>query len=661
MCGIAGILLRDRDGGEDEDRRVRAALARLRHRGPDDEGVCRSSGAVLGHRRLSILDLSPAGHQPMQTGDGRLFCSLNGEIYNYLELRTELAAKGRAFRTGTDTEVLLAAFAEWGTAAVERFRGQFAVAIWDAAAQRLVLARDRVGEKPLHYWRDGGRVAFASEIKAILELLPSPPSLSPDAIDTYLHYQYVIEPETLLDGVRKLPAGCVLELDAAHWDAPPRRYWSLGAVAPIDGDPVERMRHALDEAVTLTLRSDAPVGVALSGGLDSGVIAAMAAQHRQDLTAFTVGYPGQRDFDERAAARGLAASLRIPWHDVELPTGEFAAFFPRLVELLDEPIADVAAYGHYAVARLAAAHGVKVLLTGIGGDELFFGYGWVRRAVELSRAKLDAARSASAALAVRARLLRAFMRTPLPTLLANHRLPRAWRDFVDRQLDDGRLDLDHPAEWVFYQLDYHWDPAVEFTSRVFAPEFSARLTRRGPYRLMSGLSDALPPEIAVTGMLFDSWLVSNCLDLGDRVSMASSVETRVPLLEAGVIDTAVGLWRAGRREDAQGHKTWLRAIARSLLPAEYIDRPKLGFVTPTVEWTQAVNARYGQLVLDGALSRARVIDPDRLKAWARAARPGIRRDFLLYKLTLLELWCRIVLGRERPEGFVASITQASHS
>jgi asparagine synthase (glutamine-hydrolysing) len=383
--------------------------------------------------------------------------------------------------------------------------------------------------------------------------------------------------------------------------------------------------------------------VALSGGLDSGLIAAMAARRQKDITAFTVGYPGRPVFDERAAARDLASSLGIPWHGAELRTNDLVAEFPRMVELLDEPIADVAAYGHYSVSKLAAAHGVKVLLTGIGGDELFFGYGWVRRAVQLSRWKLDALRSPSAAFAARATLARAVMRqSPLLALLTNHRLPRRWREFADRRFDAGRLDLGHPGEWVFYQLDYHWDPAEDFTAGVVAPEFAARLTPRGPYRLMSGMTGDVPPELAITSRLFDSWLVSNCLDLGDRVSMASSVEARVPLLEAGVIDTAIGLWRAGRREDAQGHKTWLRAVAREFLPADSIDRPKLGFVTPTVEWTQAINAQYSPLVYDGVLARARVIDADRLRGWLRRTRPGIRRDFLVYKLTLLELWCRSI-------------------
>jgi asparagine synthase (glutamine-hydrolysing) len=649
MCGIAGILLKTGNGSGDEDRRLRAALGRLRHRGPDDEGICRSGGAVLGHTRLSILDLSPAGHQPMSTVDGRFSCTFNGEIYNYLELRDELSAQGRVFHTGSDTEVLLAAFAAWGPAAIERCRGQFALAIWDAADRRLLLARDRVGEKPLHYWRDRDRFVFASELKALLELLPSQPPLAPNPINTYLHYQFVIEPETLLQEVRKLPAGSTLAVDGESWTAEPRRYWRVGEIAPVDGDPVPLIRRALDEAITLTLRSDAPVGVALSGGLDSGVIAALASRQRRDLAAFTVGYPGRREFDERGAASRLAASLGIAWHGAELPTSEFAAFFPKLVYLLDEPIADVAAYGHYAVSRLAAEHGVKVLLTGIGGDELFFGYGWVRRAVQLSREKLAAIAGRSPAFAARARALGPLLRSPLFDLLVNHRLPWTWRRMVDRAFDPARLDLQHPDEWVFYQLDYHWQPAVDFTTQALAPAFAAQVTPRGAYRLMSGLDRAAPLETGIARLLFDSWLVSNCLDLGDRAGMASSVETRVPLLESGLIDTAVGLWRAGRAGEAQAHKSWLQAIARDVLPAEYVDRPKFGFITPTVEWTQAVNARYGALVLDGALRRAGVVDPDRLRLWQRRVRPGIRREFLLYKLTLLEIWCRTVLNGERPD------------
>jgi asparagine synthase (glutamine-hydrolysing) len=644
MCGIAGVLLRNIATAQQDEQRVLAALQRLRHRGPDDEGLCRSQGLVLGHRRLSILDLSPAGHQPMETADGRLVCSLNGEIYNYLELRGELARHGHRFRTGTDTEVLLAAFAQWGAECLPRLRGQFAFAVWDRGAGCLWLARDRVGEKPLYYWRDHERCVFASEIKALLELIPGALELSADSLNAFLHYQFVVEPDTPLEGVRKLPAGHMLQIASDLWDDDPRRYWDLASVAPADGDPVERLRYVLESAVELTLRSDAPAGLALSGGLDSGVIAALASRVRGDLTAFTVGYPGRHEFDERAQARELAASLGIPWHGAELRTEDFVSLFPALVGMMDEPVADVAAYGHFAVSKLAHDHGVKVLLTGIGGDELFFGYGWVREALRLSRFKRTVLASATPWTRTRAGILRALLeRTPIVDIVANRRLPEGWRRVVHRAFDAGRIDLDHPDEWVFYQLDYHWRPAAVFTEAVFADGFKRRLSPRSVYGLMKGMDGRHPSfEVAISRLLFDSWLVSNCLDLGDRLSMASSVETRVPLLDSALVEAVLGFWKAGRAEDALGHKTWLRAIARDLLPADVTDRPKRGFVTPTVEWTQAVNIRYQAQLADGALIAAGVLNPDRLRGWLRNTPDGIHRYFFQYKLTLLEVWCRTV-------------------
>ena len=447
-------MKRPQDDEAREQPRLAAAMDRLRHRGPDDLGSCRRRGLLLGHRRLSILDLSPAGHQPMTSADGRLVVTFNGEIYNFLELRRDLEQSGHAFRTGSDTEVLLAAFVEWGTRCLDRFRGMFAFALWNSDTGRLLLARDRVGEKPLYYWRDGERFVFASEIKALLELMPVRPALSPDNLNIYLHYQFVIEPRTLLEGVHKLPAGHLLEMSEDCWNCSPQPYWELSSVPPIEGDPAARLRGALESAVELTLRSDAPVGLALSAGMDSGIIAALASRKRKDLTAFTIGYPGQHQFDERSDARQLAEWLNIPWRSAELPTDEFAAIFPSLVGSVDEPIADVAAYGHYAVSRLAAQHGVKVLLTGIGGDELFFGYGWVREALRLSRIKIHARQKGSAWDRARARILRGILDRPaMLNAAANRRLPEWWRRRVERTCDYGRLDLDHPDEWVFYQLD----------------------------------------------------------------------------------------------------------------------------------------------------------------------------------------------------------------
>jgi asparagine synthase (glutamine-hydrolysing) len=646
MCGIAGIFLKQPSADTaHERRRLTIAMDRLRHRGPDDLGFYRSAAVLLGHRRLSILDLSPAGHQPMTSRDGRLVITFNGEIYNYLELRAELERKGHCFHTGTDTEVLLAASAEWGTRCLEHFRGMFALALWNTATRRLLLARDRVGEKPLYYWRDGERFIFASEIKALLELAPLRPAVSPEHLNTYLHYQFVIEPETLLEGVHKLPAGHFLEISADRWRSPAQRYWDISSLPPMEGEPAARLREALESAVELTLRSDAPVGLALSGGMDSGVIAALASRKRANLTAFTIGYPGQHDFDERPDARQLAEWLQLPWRSAELPTDEFAAFFPQLVASVDEPIADVAAYGHYAVSKLAADYGIKVLLTGIGGDELFFGYDWVREALRLSRIKIHARQADSAWARTRAKIMGEILDRPaILNVAANRRLPDWWRSRVDRFFDYGKIDLEHPDDWVFYQLDYHWKPACHFCPQIFSDDVNRRLPPRSAYRLMQGLNGhTTEPQVAICKLLFDSWLVSNCLALGDRVSMASSVEARIPLLDATLIETVVGLWKAGRTEDSQGHKLWLRAVARDLLPPQVLDRPKRGFLTPAAQWMAAVNTRYRSHLLGGALIDTNVLDGDRLRCWMEQTPAGLHRDFFQYKLTLLELWNRLII------------------
>jgi asparagine synthase (glutamine-hydrolysing) len=649
MCGIAGIVVRDpsADSPRDQERLI-AALDRLRHRGPDDVGFYTAPGVRVGNRRLAIQDLTAAGHQPMLSRGGSTVLVFNGEIYNYLELRRTLERAGHTFGTRTDTEVVLAAFDEWGGAALDRFRGMFALALWNTRSGRLLLARDRVGEKPLFYWRDGARLVFASEIKALLELIPQRPQISAEDVNTYLHFQYVIEPRTMLDGVRKLAAGHTLEVGADVWHATPVCYWSLESIPPVDGEPVPRLREQLEISVDLMLRSDAPVGIALSGGIDSSIIAAIAARTRRDVAAFTVGYPGRPSFDERNAAQDLAAALDLPWHSAELPTGEFAHDFPELVAGMDEPIADVAAYGHQAVARLAASHGVKVLLTGIGGDELFFGYGWVREALRLSRLKIDMRRRGSASARARAALLRRLLLdTPLFNLAANRRLPAWWRQRVDRLFDAGKLDLEHPDEWVFYQLDYHWNPSCRFAPQVLSDRFRS-IPDRAAYRLMSGLApDGGDAHVAVCRLLFDSWLVSNCLALGDRVSMAASVEARMPLMEVGLVEAVVGLWRAGRTDDAQGHKLWLRAVAADLLPPDVVNRPKRGFMTPTAEWMAAVNGQYAPQLLNGTLVESGVLDGDRLRGWLGRTPATLHRDFFQYKLTLLEVWHRAVCHGER--------------
>jgi asparagine synthase (glutamine-hydrolysing) len=279
MCGVAGILSKSPIAPNE----VHPALQYLRHRGPNASGVWSDAYIQLGHTRLSILDLSPAGHQPMSDPSDRFWITFNGEIYNYLELRAELTQLGYTFKSSSDTEVLLAAYQCWRIDCLERLRGMFAFGIWDRDTKILFLARDRTGEKPLYYWFNHDHFYFASELKALIPLLPETPSLDPVAIDLFLYYQYVPEPRTPLQGVVKLPAAHYLLISPQNWQVEPKSYWSLNQIQTIQGDRTELIRAELERVIKLTLRSDVPVGVALSGGLDSGAIAALAAPQYKDV------------------------------------------------------------------------------------------------------------------------------------------------------------------------------------------------------------------------------------------------------------------------------------------------------------------------------------------------------------------------------------------
>ena len=302
----------------------------------------------------------------MTYAQGRYVVTFNGEIYNYLELRADLEAVGETFGSTSDTEVLLAAYKVWGVACVRRFRGMFAFGLWDKHEKSLFLARDRCGEKPLFYYRNGKQLTFASELKGLVPLLPETPQLDPAVVDMYLHYQYVPEPRTCAPQVQKLPAAHTLTLDRGNWFSEPVPYWNVEDTSGPTGlptDPVGIMRcirDGLEDAVRLTLRSDVPVGVALSGGIDSGAVATLAQRHYPEpMHAFCVGYPGRPPYDERRQARQLAEQVGMIVHEVELPTQSFVDFFPEPVRILDEPLADIAAFGHLAVPKAAHDLGLR--------------------------------------------------------------------------------------------------------------------------------------------------------------------------------------------------------------------------------------------------------------------------------------------------------------
>lgn len=633
MCGIVGILQRNTStsphlGPEHLDR--------LRHRGPDGRGLFVDGPVALGHTRLSIIDLSDLGAQPMTSEDGRFTITFNGEIYNYLELREELAAKGMTFRSRSDTEVILAAYRIWGENCVDHFSGMFAFALWDKNTQRLFCARDRCGEKPLFYFRDGAQFVFASELKCLLPLLPERPALNPATVDMYLHFQYTPEPFTLLAGVHKLSAGHFLTISLGDWDATPLRYWNIEDIPSRAGEPGVVVREKLEAAVALTLRSDVPVGVALSGGIDSAAIAALAAKHYPEpMHAFSVGYPGRPPYDERDQAKELAAQLGMIFHEVELPVDSFVDFFPQFVRLMDEPIADPAAFGHYSVPKAAADLGIKVLLTGIGGDELFWGYSWAPRAVDINRTR---------------NMLTA-LPSPLRRIalsLAGHPLAATaarWSGIaVDAGMFSAAACLKTPSDQpLFMTTTADFSQAFALKTPVYgsamigmSPDVPFASTAIGP---RSG--DALPA--AVLRLLFETWLVSNCLALGDRVSMAVGVETRLPFLDRDLITAVMGL-RAAQPDHRLEHKAWLRTALSGILPSEVLNRPKRGFQPPVREWLYGVIERHYVKLLDGELVRQNILDARVMGAHALpTAATAWPELFFLYKLVLLECWYRMIV------------------
>ena len=388
MCGIAGAIATE-PLTRDTVSRVLSMNARLAHRGPDGHGEFHDGPVALAMRRLSIIDIH-GGQQPLFNEDRSIVVVANGEIYNHVELRAQLRSHGHQFKSGSDCEVIAHLYEDYGLECVKHLRGMFAFALWDSHQRRLVLARDRMGEKPLYLYCERGILFFASELKAVLAAGKVPFALNPTAVDLFFHYNYVPEPLTPVQGVRKLPAAHVLTIEVETGTQTEWCYWRMEESPPLTGNPVELIRRELESISELIVRSDVPVGIALSGGLDSSAIAAMTSRKYPGvMQAFTVGYDGNPQNDEREAARAFAHSLGMPFHPIELHAEDVAAFFPELTYWLDDPIGDISAFGHYSVMKAAKVHGVSVMLQGHGGDELFWGYPWVQQAVAHTERKLE--------------------------------------------------------------------------------------------------------------------------------------------------------------------------------------------------------------------------------------------------------------------------------
>jgi asparagine synthase (glutamine-hydrolysing) len=600
------------------------------HRGPDDEGLFIGGNVGLAHRRLSIVDLS-GGHQPMASADETAWITYNGEIYNFRELRARLEADGYAFRTKSDTEVILHAYDAFGEACVEHLRGMFAFAIWDARRQALFLARDRLGIKPLYYAWNGRELLFASEIKAILAADAIRPAFNTAVLPEFLATRFVAGEETFFRGVRKLLPGRTLSWSVAE-GLRQRRYWRLPAVTDgrTDGAPrrADEVRARLEAAVRSHLMSDVPLGLFLSGGIDSsGLAALMAPMVKEPIRTFAVGF-ADPEANELAYARLVASAVGAEHQEVVVSPREFFTALPRLVWHEDEPIAFTSSVPLYFVSRLAREH-VKVVLTGEGADELFLGYNRYR--VTAWNARLGRAYGALVPRALREGVRR--FAGALPRGLRRY----ADRTFLTRPPDPRALYYDNFA--VF----------PEALQRHLLADVAA-LAARDPYA--EGLGSYHGGGGGVLERMSHSDLETNLVELlmkQDQMSMAASIESRVPFLDHEFVEHAAAIpphfklrgWRT---------KAILRDALKDLVPPAVLTRRKMGFPVPVGRWLRGPFwSVVEEFVLGPRALERRLFDPRMLRRLAGDHRRGLEdHGDRLWLLVNLEIWQRIFLDGEDP-------------
>ncbi len=640
MCGIAGLWSASRPESGLEATAC-AMRDRLRHRGPDDAGVWSDSetGVAIGQRRLSILDVSPLGRQPMASADGRYVLVYNGEIYNYRDVARELEGQGVRFRGTSDTEVLVEAFARFGVGpALERVAGMFAFAAWDRAERRLVLARDRLGIKPLYYAFWHGSLLFGSELKA-LEAFPGfAPELDRDALTLFLRHTYIPAPHTVWRGVRKLEPGHLLECTAPDRPAEPRAWWSAKAAAlrskadPFRGtaeEAVGELERVLSRVVGEHMISDVPLGAFLSGGIDSStVVALMQAQSARPVKTFTIGF--QEDaFDEASHARRVAAHLGTEHTELYLRSKDAEAVIPDLPEFWDEPFADSSQIPTYLVSKLARS-AVTVSLSGDGGDELFGGY---TRYLDTLATWERFCRGPAAARALLAGAMRA-----LPAPLVDAAGSAFWRARGRSRPFPASEALRLRAA-IFEQpnLDALYRSTVSYWRAPECVVLGARepATLVGDARLATDFPDPLERMMLVDSV---TYLPEDILTKVDRASMAVSLEARVPLLDHRVFEFA---WRLpiGVRVRAGAAKWPLREVLARHVPRALFERPKQGFGVPIVEWLRGPLREWCEALLaEDRLRREGVFDARRVReAWAHYL-AGWPLDPNLWVILMFQAW-----------------------
>jgi asparagine synthase (glutamine-hydrolysing) len=595
----------------------------LFHRGPDDEGYYQDTQAVLGMRRLSIIDLH-TGQQPIANETGDVWVVYNGEIYNFRQLRTKLEQRGHKFKTQTDTEIIVHAYEEYGEKCVQHFNGMFALAVWDARKNRLFLARDRVGIKPLYYWVDGNRLVFGSELKALTIHPDVPRQVDLTALDLFLSLEYIPAPRTIYEGVHKLLPGHTLVFErgkltiSQYWDVP------YNPISGSDDACVEALTGLIQEAVRIRLVSDVPLGAFLSGGIDSSTVVAYMSQFSSEpVQTFSIGFEDDT-YNELPYAQSVAERFETD-HHYEVLNPDIAALAENLVRHQDEPFADTSIFPTYLVSKLARGS-VKVVLSGDGGDELFAGYdtylaeqlyryyGWLPG------------------------MLRCRTLPALANLIPPQPAKKGLINKIKRMLEGGALDpsLQHTRWMIFmshleksklYHSDLHATLDEELTIELFAGHFN-----NGAH------FDSLAQQQYVD---IKTYLVDDILTKVDRMSMAVSLEARVPLLDHNIIEFAINL-PPYMKLDGSRTKVILRRAVQQLVPDPVLSKPKQGFSIPMKHWLRSsLKPLMMDLLSQDSLHQFGYFNPQTVSTWIQEHLDGrVNHSHRLWALMVFELWRR---------------------
>jgi asparagine synthase (glutamine-hydrolysing) len=644
MCGLTGFVCQS---NVDLERKITSMSLRLAHRGPDDSGIWVDDnlGVALGHRRLSILDLSPQGHQPMISSSGRFIIAYNGEIYNHNEIRERLTGEnpGISWRGHSDTEVLLTAIQTWGLRnTLEQCVGMFAIALWDRQESTLCLARDRCGEKPLYYGVLRDAFVFASEIKAIEAFSRDGLAIDRKAIGCFLRHGCIPAPQSIYENVRKLPPGSYLTVRAPRPGrfefGDPQKFWSLSQVIEesrnresetwTDQRAVDELERRLGHAVRLQMEADVPLGAFLSGGIDSStIVALMQAQASQPVKTFTIGFH-EEAYNEARYAKEIARHLGTDHTELYVNATEAARVIPQLPDIYDEPFADASQIPTYVIARLTRKH-VTVSLSGDGGDELFGGYPRYQFGAKLwsglSRIPTPVRRLAARPLTmVSARTWDAGLARSLPeryrSVITGHRLHR-----LAGILSAGSFDE------MYTSLISHWQEPGEALAQSDAPA-SCGQDWRLPESGQNWLNRMRYAD-------FSRYLPDDLLVKVDRASMANSLESRAPFLDHRVVELALGLPSRFLVRDGQG-KWILRQLLNRSVPLKLVDRPKTGFGIPLAEWLRGPLRDWaGDLLGEAKLRSEGFFSASTVRRiWKEHLEKTHDRSYLLWDVLMFQAW-----------------------